>query len=378
MSRNVKEKRLSATTSLADAVSKCDFAFLCVGTPSTKAGSTDLSHIKKAAADLGKAVAGKTGRHVLVVKSTVPPGTTESLGPLLQDAGVSDFGLCMAPEFLREGNAVNDFFKPDRIVVGGKEAEDADEAAKLFSKINASLLKTDLRTAETIKYASNAFLATKISFANELAGMCERFGVDVYDVGEGMGHDKRIGCAFLKAGAGFGSSCFKKDVSSLIHEARKRKAETAILDAVMNVNERQPLRVVELLQEGLGSLKGKRIALLGLAFKDDTDDVRDSAAIKVARMLVKEGARVVAHDPKAIENAKRELGDSISYAASAAAALEGADACALVTEWKLFAGIQLSDFKKMKGKLIVEGRDILDKKALKKAGFKYLGIGRRP
>ena len=193
-----------------------------------------------------------------------------------------------------------------------------------------------------------------------------------------MGHDKRIGRAFLNAGAGFGGSCFKKDVSSLIHEARKRKAETAILDAVMKVNKRQPLRVVELLQEGLGSLKGKLIALLGLAFKDDTDDVRDSAAIKVARMLVKEGARVVAHDPKAIENAKREMGDSISYAKSASEALQDADACALVTEWGQFADIPLSDFKKMKGKLIVEGRDILDKKALKKAGFKYLGIGRRP
>ncbi|VVC03271.1 UDP-glucose 6-dehydrogenase AglM [Candidatus Burarchaeum australiense] len=385
LKRSLKRHALVATTSLSEAVTQADFSFLCVGTPSAEDGSTDLSIIRRAASELGKALHDKhvnsrkskaKKRHVVIVKSTVPPGTSESLDQLLREAAAPDFGMCMNPEFLREGSAVNDFLQPDRIVVGGNERKDVDAVGRLYAGVKVPLIKTGLRTAEMIKYASNSFLATKISFANELANMCEQFGIDVYEVADGMGYDRRIGRAFLNAGAGFGGSCFKKDVSSLIYEAKKRGSRTAILDAVMGVNELQPFRVVDLLERGLGSLSGKRIALLGLAFKDETDDIRDSAAIKVARALVKKGALVVAYDPKAAENARRELGGAILYANSPKEALKDADACALVTEWKSFGKIPLSAFKYMRGRLVVEGRQVLDKKALKKAGFKYLGIGR--
>jgi UDPglucose 6-dehydrogenase len=379
----VKVGRLSATTSYLEALEGADFTFICVGTPSLPDGSTDLAYIRKAASSLAETlVHGKKAnrRHVVIVKSTVPPGTTESLAPILQAAGLAParFGLCMNPEFLREGNAVYDFMKPDRIVVGAKEKKDADAVARLYARVRGvPILKTDLRTAEMIKYASNSFLATKISFANELANMCEKFGVDVYDVVEGMGHDKRIGRSFLNAGAGFGGSCFKKDVSALLHEVRHRGAEARILSAVMETNEAQPYRVVELLRESLGSLAGMRIALLGLAFKDNTDDIRDSAAIKVARALADAGAIVVAYDSKATANARAVLGSRIAYAASAAEALKGADACALVTEWPQFSKIPMRAFGQMRRKIVVEGRDMLDKKALKKAGVKYAGIGRK-
>ncbi|MFA6035647.1 MAG: UDP-glucose/GDP-mannose dehydrogenase family protein [Candidatus Micrarchaeia archaeon] len=378
----IRAKRLSATTNYAEALASADFSFICVGTPSREDGSSDLSYVHKAAESIGLSLAerkGKKGeRHVVTVKSTVPPGTTESIGPIIRRAGFSNFGLCMNPEFLREGNAVYDFMKPDRIVVGAADSKDADAVSRLYSKVHSPLLKTDLRTAEMIKYASNSFLATKISFANELANMCEKFNVDVYAVADGMGHDRRIGRAFLNAGAGFGGSCFKKDVGSLLHEARSQGFEPKILDAVMDVNESQPFRVVALLKKGLGPLKGKRIALLGLAFKDNTDDIRDSAAIKVAQALIdEEGAKVIAYDPQAMENARKELGSSIEYAQSAVAALSGADACALVTEWPQFAKIPPAAFAKLRHKLVVEGRNILNKAELKKAGVKYLGIGRR-
>ncbi|MDO8340282.1 MAG: UDP-glucose/GDP-mannose dehydrogenase family protein [Candidatus Burarchaeum sp.] len=384
--RMVRAGRLCATTSYREALADADFTFICVGTPSQADGSTDLAYICEAGAMVADALAqrqkskGKTAqarRHILIVKSTVPPGTTESLEPILREAGLPHVGLCMNPEFLREGNAVYDFMKPDRIVVGAMERKDAEAVMRLYSTVAAPKLKTDLRTAEMIKYASNSFLATKISFANELANMCEKFGVDVYDVADGMGHDRRIGRAFLNAGAGFGGSCFKKDVSALLHEVRHRGAEARILNAVLEINEAQPYRVVELLREALGPLTGARIALLGLAFKDNTDDVRDSAAIKVARALVDAGANVIAYDPQATANAKKELGPRIEYAASAAEALKGADACALVTEWPQFAKIPMRAFRKMKRPLVIEGRNVLDKKALKKAGIKYAGIGRK-
>ena len=374
-----RKRRLVASTDYSDAMRDADFSFICVGTPSREDGSTDLSYVHKCASSIGWALAKrkKPGRHVVVMKSTVPPGTTESLEPAIRREGAKDFGLCMNPEILREGNAMHDFMKPDRIVVGAAKQRDADAVAKLYSRINKPLLKTDLRTAEMIKYASNAFLATKISFANELANMCEKFGVDVYGVADGMGHDRRIGRGFLNAGAGFGGSCLKKDSGSLLHETRLRGFDAKILRAAMDTNDKQPYRMVELLRSLLGSLAGKRIALLGLAFKDNTDDIRDSAAIRVAKALVQEGAAVVAYDPQATANAKRELGGTIAYAPSAAKALRGADACALCTEWPIFAKIPISSFRKMKHFVVVEGRDILDKAALRKAGAKYSGIGRR-
>lgn len=278
------EKSLHVSTAY-DAIPDTEIFFICVGTPEGDNGHPDLSMIQSACQSLGRSLIDMDSYHVVVVKSTVPPGTTEGLVvPTVlehsQRAG-DEIGFCMNPEFLREGRAVEDFMHPDRIVIGSNDSRAGDWAESAYRGIEAPIVRTGIKSAEMIKYASNAFLATKISFANEIGNLCKRLGIDVYEVMEGVGMDHRISPHFLDAGAGFGGSCFPKDLSALIHLAEGMNEEPLILRSVQNVNERQPARMLELLQKKIGSLEGKRIAVLGLAFKNDTDDVRQSRSIPV-------------------------------------------------------------------------------------------------
>ncbi|UEC39542.1 UDP-glucose/GDP-mannose dehydrogenase family protein [Methanothrix sp.] len=354
------EKSLHVSTAY-DAIPDTEIFFICVGTPEGDNGHPDLSMIQSACQSLGRSLIDMDSYHVVVVKSTVPPGTTEGLVvPTVlehsQRAG-DEIGFCMNPEFLREGRAVEDFMHPDRIVIGSNDSRAGDWAESAYRGIEAPIVRTGIKSAEMIKYASNAFLATKISFANEIGNLCKRLGIDVYEVMEGVGMDHRISPHFLDAGAGFGGSCFPKDLSALIHLAEGMNEEPLILRSVQNVNERQPARMLELLQKKIGSLEGKRIAVLGLAFKNDTDDVRQSRSIPVILSLREMGARIAAYDPRANDNMKKMIHD-IEYCSRATDALEDADACIVMTEWPEF-GLLDEEFDLMKNRVIIEGRRIL-------------------
>jgi len=359
---------LKASLDLRNAVLNSEVTFICVGTPSLSSGAIDLSYVKESARQVAEVLNQKKSFHVVVVKSTVIPGTTEGvILPILEKVSQKkvgvDFGLAMNPEFLREGIAVEDFRRPDRIVVGCQDKNTLRVLERLYAGFNTTLLKTDLRTAEMIKYASNAFLAAKISFINEIGNVCKELGIDVYKVAEGMGLDRRISPHFLRAGIGFGGSCFPKDVKSLVHQSKSLGIKPRILDAVLEVNRTQPLKVVALAKKKLGSLKGKRIAVLGLAFKGDTDDMRESPAIPLVQALLKEKAVVVAYDPQAIGNASRIFGGRITYAPSSTACLKGADIALIVTEWKEFRNL---DFSGMKRKMVVDARHMLSPQNLAK------------
>jgi len=354
------EKSLHVSTAY-DAIPDTEIFFICVGTPEGDNGHPDLSMIQSACQSLGRSLIDMDSYHVVVVKSTVPPGTTEGLVvPTVlehsQRAG-DEIGFCMNPEFLREGRAVEDFMHPDRIVIGSNDSRAGDWAESAYRGIEAPIVRTGIKSAEMIKYASNAFLATKISFANEIGNLCKRLGIDVYEVMEGVGMDHRISPHFLDAGAGFGGSCFPKDLSALIHLAEGMNEEPLILRSVQNVNERQPARMLELLQKKIGSLEGKRIAVLGLAFKNDTDDVRQSRSIHVILELEEMGARIAAYDPQANDNMKKLIPD-IEYCSRVTDALEDADACIVMTEWPEF-GLLDEEFDLMKNRVIIEGRRIL-------------------
>jgi len=344
-----------------DPVSTSDLTFICVGTPPKEDGSANLAYIESASRSVGHALQNAAGYHVVVVKSTVPPGTTETVvRPAVLDSADKTgdgIGFAMNPEFLREGRAIEDFRRPDRIVIGSNQQRAGDRVTEVYRTFSAPVVRTGLAAAEMIKYTSNAFLATKISFANEIGNICKELGIDVYEVMKGVGLDQRIGPKFLDAGAGFGGSCFPKDVSSLSVLAGRAGVDPKILRAVLEVNEEQPHRLVALLERKAGNLSGRRIAVLGLAFKDDTDDVRDSRAIPVIRDLQKKGARVVAFDPMAGQNMQKIFPD-IEYAGSAGAALKGADGCLVMTEWPEFGRID-KEFDLMTHRIVIEGRRIL-------------------
>lgn len=344
-----------------DPVTHSDLTFICVGTPQNEDGSADLTSVASASRSIGTALQNASGYPVVVVKSTVPPGTTETLvSPAVLASAhrtADEIGFAANPEFLREGRAVSDFRRPDRIVIGCTSARAGDRVADLYRHFSAPVVRTGLAAAEMIKYASNAFLATKISFSNEIGNICKELSIDVYDVMKGVGLDQRIGGQFLNAGAGFGGSCLQKDVSSLGVLAKKAGIDPKILDAVLGVNEDQPHRLVALLEKKTGNLSGKRIAVLGLAFKDNTDDVRDSRAIPVIRELHQKGARVVAFDPMAGPNMQK-IFCHIEYAGSAGDALKGADGCLVMTEWPEFSHLD-REFDTMKKRIIIEGRRIL-------------------
>jgi UDPglucose 6-dehydrogenase len=344
-----------------DNIPDTDLSFICVGTPEGDNGNPDLSIVQSACQSLGRSLRDKYSYHVVVVKSTVPPGTTEGLvvPTVLEHThrARDEIGFCMNPEFLREGRAVEDFMHPDRIVIGSNDKRAGDWAESAYRGIEAPVIRTEIKSAEMIKYASNAFLATKISFANEIGNLCKRMGIDVYEVMRGVGMDHRISPHFLDAGAGFGGSCIPKDLSALIAFAEGLGEEPLILRSVQNVNERQPERMLELLQEKIGSLECKRIAILGLAFKNDTDDVRQSRSIPVILELGEMGARIAAYDPQANDNMKKLIPD-IEYCSRVTDALKDADACIVMTEWPEFSFLD-EEFDLMKNRVIIEGRRIL-------------------
>ncbi|MCX9083549.1 MAG: UDP-glucose/GDP-mannose dehydrogenase family protein [Candidatus Methanoperedens sp.] len=351
-------KNLSATSNYDYAINNSDVSFICVGTPSDNEGNIDLDIVKAASASLGKALRKKKEYHVIVVKSTVVPETTEKvILPIIEkESGKStgNFGISMNPEFLREGKAVHDFMNPDKIVVGSLDKRSGDIVASLYSGLNCEVTRTNPRTAEMIKYVNNSFLATKISFSNEVGNICKELGIDTYEVMKAVGKDFRIGPHFLNSGAGFGGSCFPKDVKALIGKAKEVGYEPALLRSVIAVNEIQPMRMITLLKNKIPDLKGKKIAVLGLAFKNDTDDIRESRSIPVIKELIEEGAIVSAYDKMAIENMRRIFPD-IEYYNSAIDALRGADACLIMTEWNEFKSLD-TEFSIMKNRLIIDGR----------------------
>jgi len=348
-------QRLVTTSDLTAAVRDTDITFICVGTPSREDGSIDLTYVLSAAATIGKALQGTPDFHPIIVKSTVFPGSTEGQIRLaLEEASGKqaflDFGLGSNPEFLREGNAVHDFCVPDRIVLGAKDARTMRALGDLYASFTCPKIETSIRTAEMIKYTSNAFLATKISFANEIGNLAKKLGIDAEEVFAGVGLDNRIGPAFFRTGIGFGGSCFPKDVRALIAGAGDHDEDLQILHAALRVNEDQPLKLVRLLQAHIPGLKGRRIGVLGLAFKPNTDDIRESRAIPVIRALLDAGAVVVAYDPLAMEGFSK-IFPEIEYAPSAQAVL-AADAVLITTEWEEFERLNYS------GTTVIDGRRI--------------------
>ena len=350
---------LRATTQYTP-VQTSDVIFIAVGTPPNPDGSANLSYIIAAAEAIADELAKSHAEYpVIVVKSTVPPGTTKNVvEPIIRRKNPDlSFGICMNPEFLREGRAVEDFLHPDRIVVGSSDPKTIRIMHELYTGIAAPIIDVDPTAAEMIKYTSNALLATKISFANEIGNLCKQLGVNVYEVMAGVGMDSRVSPKFLNAGCGFGGSCFPKDVSALASIAREHGVTPTLLNAVLAVNDSQPLRMVELLETRIGSLSGKRIAVLGLAFKDNTDDVRESRSIPVIEALRRKGAVPVLFDPMAMDTMKAVFPDE-EYASSAAAALAHADGCLVMTEWPEFAKLS-SEFDAMRERVIIDGRHIL-------------------
>jgi UDPglucose 6-dehydrogenase len=362
-------ERLHFTTDMGEVLEHAGLLFCCVDTPPTYSGDADLSRVQSVVAELTD-----SGQHALVMKSTVPVGTGRSI-----QRDLDGLGYVANPEFLQEGTGVKDFMSPDRVVVGAGEESRAfaDRVEVLYEPLDAPVIRTDVASAEMIKLASNAFLATKISFINEIANVSEEVGADVAEVSRGMGLDDRIGPKFLRAGVGYGGSCFPKDVQALKQLAGNTGYAFQLLTAVIEVNELQKRRTIGKLQKHLGSLVGKEIALLGVAFKPDTDDIREATSLVLAGRLQSEGAQVRVYDPVATEQAREVLPGS-QVCESALAALDGADAAVLVTEWPEFAELDWAGEvrERMATPLVVDGRNFLDKEALLQAGFTYEGIGR--
>lgn len=358
---SLAKKTISATLDMERAILETDTTFVAVGTPSNADGSIDLQYIRQASVNLGKILAKKNGYHLFIMKSTVVPGTTENVlqKELEKNSGKKagkDFGIAMVPEFLKEGMAMHDFYHPDRIVIGAEDDKVFGMLEELHKGFKAPIVKTDIKTAEMIKYASNAFLATKVTFSNEIGNICKKLGIDVYDVMEGIGLDDRIGKKFLKAGAGFGGSCFPKDVKALVAKSKDAGYAPRVLESVLAVNHDQPLKMVELLRKHT-VLDGTKIAVLGLAFKPGTDDMREAAAIPIIETLVEEKSHVIAYDPKAMHVAKKIFGDKITYASSVEDAVRQATHVLLITEWP-----QFRDEKLYEGKVVIDGRKVLNKK----------------
>jgi UDPglucose 6-dehydrogenase len=364
-------ERLHFGTELAPALEHARLLFVAVGTPPTYSGDADLSAVHSVVASMPA-----SDRHALVMKSTVPVGTGRSIRRIFTDQGKQGFAYVSCPEFLKEGSALADFLSPDRVVVGDDGDWAGDSVVELYAPLDATIVRTDVASAEMIKLAANAFLATKISFINEIANVCEETGADVLEVARGMGLDHRIGTHFLKPGIGFGGSCFPKDVSALKQLAGNSGYHFQLLTAVIEVNELQKRRVMSKFQKHLGSLVGRTVALLGLAFKANTDDMREASSLVLAARLAADGANVRAYDPVA-EDQARKLMVGVQFADSALEALDGADACVVVTEWPEFAELDWREAgERMRGKLLVDGRNFLDPEAVRAAGFAYEGIGR--
>ncbi len=376
--RNLKAGRLQFTTQLEEAVKKTDVIFLALPTPPNEDGSADLSYILKVADQLGKLI---TSYKVIVDKSTVPVGTAEKVRDAIAKNCKCDFDVISNPEFLREGFAVDDFMKPDRVVLGvssDKARKVMEELYKPYVRQGNPVYFMDLRSAELTKYAANSFLATKISFMNEIANLCEKVGADVDMVRMGIGSDPRIGKRFLFPGIGYGGSCFPKDVRALIQSSEENKYDFKILKSVVDVNELQKHILISRVKKHFGKLEGLKIAMWGLAFKPDTDDIREASALVMIDELLNNKATVTAFDPAAADNVKKILGSKITYAADEYSALDGADALIIATEWSLFRTPDFEEIKKhMKKPVIFDGRNLYGTDQMKELGFTYYSIGRK-
>jgi UDPglucose 6-dehydrogenase len=377
--RNLKEERLSFTTSLEEGIKDAAAIFLALPTPPGEDGSADLKYVLGVAKELGNLLTGYT---VIVDKSTVPVGTAEKVRDAVAEHYAGEFDVISNPEFLREGVAVDDFMKPDRVVIGTRSERARKVMTELFSPFVRSgnpIIFMDERSAELTKYAANAFLATKITFMNEIAQLCERLGADVDMVRRGIGSDERIGKRFLFPGIGYGGSCFPKDVQALVKSAQEAQYDFQILHAVMDVNEKQKLHLLPKIRQYFnGNLQGRHFALWGLSFKPNTDDIREAPALYMIEALLKEGATVTAFDPEAMVNVRTLLGDRIGYAANQYEALKGADALIIATEWNEF---RTPDFLRivslLRNKAIFDGRNLFDVDAIGQLGFHYESVGRQ-
>lgn len=373
--RNVRAGRLTFTTSYEEGLRGSEFAFIAVGTPSGVKGEADLQYVASAA----RSIAGSMVEPLVIInKSTVPIGTGDWMADIIKGAQRRniEFSVVSCPEFLREGSAIGDFMSPHRTVIGSLHREAAEKVAQLHLPLRAPIVITDLRTAEMIKYASNAFLATKISFMNELADLCEAVGADIKEVAAGMGYDARIGRHFLDAGLGWGGSCFPKDVKALAYMANERQLEPRILNSVTDVNYRRRTAAVQQLSDMLGGLKGKTIGLLGLAFKPNTDDMREAPSIDIARYLAEAGANVRAYDPVAMEVA-RSIMPSVEMFRDPYKMADGCDGLMVITEWNEFKQLDLDQLKSvLKQAVIFDGRNIYDPAIMKERGFAYRAVGR--
>jgi len=373
--RNVRSGRLSFTTSYEEGLADAEFVFIAVGTPEGVDGEADLRYVRMAAQSIADLM-----DHPLVIvnKATVPVGTGDWVADLIRQYrnGDVDFAVVSNPEFLREGSAISDFLEPDRVVLGSLNREAAEKVAQLYLPLRTTIMITDLRTAEMIKYASNAFLATRISFINEIANICEALGADVKEVATGMGYDARIGHGYLDAGVGYGGSCFPKDVKALTYMAEIKGRHPQLLRAVMDINDDQRRQVVRKLDEALGGLRGKTVGLLGLAFKPNTDDMREAPAAYIARMLESGGANVRGYDPVAGEVAERVL-PKLELEDNAYDLADGCDALVVVTEWNEFKNLDLARIHSlMEGNVVIDGRNIYEPDQMAELGFYYRGIGR--
>jgi len=375
VARNMAAGRLSFTTSYPRALEGTDYVFIAVGTPSGVDGEADLKYVQQAAESIAREM---TGPLIVVNKSTVPVGTGDWVADIIRatQPRVIPFAVVSCPEFLREGSAISDFMNPARTVLGSLDPEAAEKVAQLHFPLRAPIVITDLRTAEMIKYASNAFLATKISFVNEIANICEDLGADIKEVATGMGYDPRIGRHFLDAGLGYGGSCFPKDVKALVRMAALEGRHPQLLQAVMDINADRRRQLVEKVQEMLGDVRGKVIGLLGLTFKPNTDDLREAPALDIAHILLQEGVRVRAYDPVGMVRASAQM-PQLEMCADPYAMAEGCEALIVCTEWNEFRHLDLERIRRVMSRpIVVDGRNIYEPEEMAALGFEYRGMGR--
>jgi UDPglucose 6-dehydrogenase len=376
--RNKDDGRLTFSTDLPAAVRQADVIFIAVGTPPKETGETDLSHVEAVAAEIGRSM---ERYKVVVNKSTVPVGTGELVREVItrHQPRPLDFDVVSNPEFLREGSAIEDTLRPDRIVIGAPNQQVAMTLVELYAPLERPMIITDLPSAEVIKYASNAFLAAKISFINAIANICEAAGADVSQVMKGMGLDSRIGMQFLQAGLGYGGSCFPKDVDSLIHTASQLGYDFKLLRSVVEINKERAAHLVEMMRKAIGPLEDKTIAVLGLAFKPNTDDMREAKSLEVVRVLHAAGAQIRAYDPVAMDNARALMPEDVVFCESAYEAAAGADGVALLTEWNEFKYLNLDRLRGLlRRPVIFDARNLYEPERMRRLGFEYYSIGRKP
>ena len=375
LARNIKAGRIRFTTDYSEAVPSSEFIFICVETPSSSSGEADMRAVRRAAQMIAEHISDGA---IVVNKSTMPIGSGDMVTQIIRESATRDidFAVVSNPEFLREGSAVHDVLNPDRVVLGSDNRAAAERVSELYGVLEAPTVITDRRSAEMIKYASNSFLATKISFINEIAQICERVGADVTTVARGMGYDQRIGSMFLQAGIGYGGSCFPKDVKALAYMAHEADTHPQLLHAVMEINNDQRRRFVHKLQEHIGDIYGKEIAVWGLSFKQDTDDIRESPSIDIIGMIEQRGGSVRAFDPAAMENASHQLPQT-RICSTPYDAVEGADALCVVTPWNEFKQANMTRVGElMRQPLLLDGRNLYDPTEMRSLGFTYVGVGR--